>query len=75
MLDNIIDSLYKADGRTLPFSVLFKSSGLSRREILCLLDGLERKGILSHTIDFWGDPKSYILLVNAQQLKDNHVTD
>jgi hypothetical protein len=66
VLNDILTRLNKAEGCTLPFSVLLQTSTLSRRELLYLLDTLEQKGILSHTTNFWGDPKSYTLLVSAE---------
>jgi hypothetical protein len=64
---NILDLLEKAEGRTLPFSVLLPTT-LSRRELISLLNSLEQADLVSHTTDFWGDPKSYTLLVGWDEL-------
>jgi hypothetical protein len=64
VIDDILDRLEKAEERTLPFSSLLKSSSLSRRDLLYFFDRLERGGVVTHNTDFWGDPKSYTLLVD-----------
>jgi DNA-binding IclR family transcriptional regulator len=69
IINDILTHLDKADGHTLSFSALLQTSTFNRRELLYLLDTLEQKGILSHTTDFWGDPKNYTLLVSAEDLK------
>jgi hypothetical protein len=69
ILDDILDCLDKAEGRTLPFSFLLKTSGFSRRKFLYLLDNLEQASLVSHTTDFWGDPKSYTLLISVEDIK------
>jgi DNA-binding HxlR family transcriptional regulator len=61
VLNNILDRLNKAEGRTLHFSSLLQTTALSRRELLYFLNELERKGVVTRMTDFWGDPKSYTL--------------
>jgi hypothetical protein len=68
VLNNILDCLDKAEGHTLPFSFLLKSSRLSRHELLHFFNKLEWEGVVSRTIDFWGDPKSYTLLVREDKV-------
>jgi hypothetical protein len=69
VLDSVFDSLDKAGRHTVSFSILLKTSTLSRNEFLYFFDELERQGIVAHTTDFWGDPQSYTLLVSAEEAK------
>jgi hypothetical protein len=68
VLNDILILLDKAENRTLSFSFLLQTSTLSRREFFYLFDNLERIGFVSHTIDFWGDPQSYTLLVRLEEI-------
>jgi DNA-binding IclR family transcriptional regulator len=68
VFNDILTLLAQAENRTLPFSSFLQTTTFSRRELLYLLDSLEQAGLISRTTDFWGDPQSYTLLVEWEEL-------